>query len=153
MGQKQQKLMQEKLMQGPRYWVVVASQDHVAKGRELGIVQANHGKISAMKKLSPDDMIIFYSPRVSFSGKESLKKFTAIARVKNRPLYQSDMGTNFLAYRRDVEFLSVEALDILPLVPSLSFIKNKKSWGFVFRFGFFEIPKQDFDMIADKMKA
>jgi hypothetical protein len=40
---------------------------------------------------------------------------------------------------------------IEPLVSSLSFIKNKKSWGYLFRFGMFQIPREDFEKIASVM--
>jgi len=44
-----------------------------------------------------------------------------------------------------------EAVSILPLVDQLSFIKNKKYWGYAFRYGHFEIPEVDFKLIADNM--
>ena len=34
-----------------------------------------------------------------------------------------------------------------------TFIQDKKHWGYMFRFGFFEIPHQDFELIADGMKV
>ena len=136
-----------------QYWVVVVSKDHVEIGKKLGIVQANHGKATPMKRLKVDDLIVFYSPKVHFQGKEPLKKFTAIARVEKDESYESAMGTNFKAYRRDVKFLPAKETDIAPLVPKLSFIKNKKSWGFMFRFGFFEISKEDFAIVSKEMSV
>ncbi|MDP9361202.1 MAG: hypothetical protein M3P29_07105 [Acidobacteriota bacterium] len=35
-----------------------------------------------------------------------------------------------------------------PLIESLDFIRNKKSWRFVFRRGLFEIGEDDFQKIA-----
>ena len=135
-----------------KYWVVVVSKDHLETGKRLGIVQANHGKAAPMKRLKPGDFIVFYSPKVAFGGKEPYKKFTAAARVKEGEVYQSDMGGGFVPYRRDVEYLPCEEADIKPLIPRLGFIRKKESWGFVFRFGFFEIPEEDFGTIADAMK-
>lgn len=134
-----------------KYWLVVVSKDHIETGKKLGIVQANHGKAAPMKRMKPGDLIVFYSPKLYFQGKEPLKKFTATARVKEGEVYQGDMGGGFTPYRRDVEFLPCEETDILPLIPKLTFIRNKQSWGFVFRFGFFEIPKVDFEIISRKM--
>jgi len=68
-------------------------------------------------------------------------------------VYQGDMGGGFMPYRRDVEFLPCEEADILPLIPQLTFIHNKRSWGFVFRFGFFELAEDDFERIAKYMKT
>ena len=133
-----------------KYWLVVVSKDHVELGKELGIVQANHGKAAPMKRLRPGDLVVFYSPKVRYQGKEPLKRFTAIARVKDGEVYQGDMGGD-LAYRRDVEFLPCEETDVLPLIPRLTFIRNKQAWGFVFRFGFMELPKDDFLTISREM--
>ncbi len=135
-----------------KYWIVVASKDHVEHGKLLGIVQANHGKASPMKRMHPGDLIIFYSPKLHYQEKQPYKKFTAIARVKAGEVYKGDMGDGFLPYRRDVEFLPCEEADILPLIDQMTFTRNKKSWGFVFRFGFFEIPKVDFETISKEMR-
>jgi predicted RNA-binding protein len=134
-----------------KFWVVVASKDHMEIGKRLGIVQANHGKAAPMKRMRAGDMILFYSPKVYFESKEPLKKFTAIARVKEGEMHQGDMGQGFVAYRRDVKFLPCKEADILPLIPRMTFIRNKRSWGFVFRFGFFEIPEKDFKTISKEM--
>jgi len=40
---------------------------------------------------------------------------------------------------------------IQPLIAELTFIQDKKHWGYVFRYGCFEIPKHDFDLIASRM--
>ncbi|RZK52785.1 MAG: EVE domain-containing protein, partial [Pedobacter sp.] len=42
-------------------------------------------------------------------------------------------------------------LSIIPLIDDLNFIQNKKSWGYPFRFGFFEINQHDFDLISTQM--
>jgi|SRR5271155_4684314 len=139
-------------MRDTKYWLVVVSKDHLEIGKKLGIVQANHGKAGPMKRMQSGDLIVFYSPKLSFQGKVPCRKFTAIARVKDGEVYQGDMGSGFTAYRRDVEFLACEETDIQPLISELTFIRNKQSWGFVFRFGFFEIPKDDFETISKEMK-
>jgi hypothetical protein len=43
-------------------------------------------------------------------------------------VYQGDMG-DFMSYRRDVEFHPCEEGDILPLIPQLTFIHNKRKLG------------------------
>ena len=42
---------------------------------------------------------------------------------------------------------------IQPLIDQLSFIKNKKSWGYPFRFGCFTIEKSDFELIENALLA
>jgi predicted RNA-binding protein len=140
------------MIHGTKYWVVVVSKDHLEYGRKLGVVQANHGKAAPLKRLKPGDLVVFYSPKLRFQDKEPCKKFTAIARVKEGEVYQSEMGGGFKPYRRDVEFLPCGEADIEPLIAELEFIRNKKSWGFVFRFGFFEISAEDYEIISNSMR-
>jgi predicted RNA-binding protein len=134
-----------------KYWIVVASKDHVSIGKKLGVVQANHGKASGLRRMSAGDYIIFYSSKNNFEKKDPYKKFTAIAKVKAGNVYNGYMSSGSEPYRRDVEFIPSKEADIIPLIPKLTFIRKKESWGFVFRFGLFEIPKEDFETIARNM--
>ena len=44
-------------------------------------------------------------------------------------------------------------MQIYPLIEKLSFIKNKKRWGFYLISGFKEIVKEDFTIIKHSMKS
>ena len=138
-------------MEHTKYWIIVASQDHVELGVKEGISQACHGKSGPLARMRPGDWVIYYSPKTRFKGGEPCQSFTAIGRIKSGNIYQTDMGDGFRPFRRDVEFFKNNPVPIRPLVHGLSFIKNKKSWGYMFRFGFFEIPQQDFDLISSGM--
>jgi hypothetical protein len=46
-----------------RYWIGIASLDHVRKGIESGFCQLCHGKTGPMRRLAPGDWIVYYSPR------------------------------------------------------------------------------------------
>ena len=61
------------------------------------------------------------------------------------------MGNNFKPFRRNISYFDATHLDIRPLVPLLPFIRNKNSWGYVFRYGFLEIDKESFTIIAKGM--
>ena len=138
-------------MSTARYWVIVASKEHVQYGVSVGIAQANHGKAAPLKRMQVGDGILYYSPKVTFAGSEKLQAFTAIGQVKGDAVYQFDMGGGFVPFRRDVSYFECREAPILPLIPALSFIENKQSWGYVFRFGFFEIQKVDYDLISQQM--
>ena len=131
-----------------RYWLIVVSKEHLENGKISGVAQANHGKDAPLKRMRPGDYVVFYSPNISFGKREPYKKFTAIARVKEGEVYQVDMGGGFMPFRRDVEFLPFQEIDILPLLPELSFTQGRKNWGFMLRFGFFEITAEDFKLIS-----
>ena len=138
-------------MEHTKYWVIVASKDHVQRGRDGGFCQANHGKSSPLERMKAGDWVVFYSPKITYQGKDACQAFTAIGKVKPGPVYLGDMGGGFTPYRRDIAYIDCTEAPIHPLIPQLSFIEDKQHWGYRFRFGFFEIGKEDFELIADRM--
>ena len=109
----------------PKFWVGVASKEHVENGVKLGICQFCHGKIGPAKRLQKGDFVIYYSSKVSMESNELYQKFTAIGEVIDDVPYQVDMGSDFKPYRRNIKYLNACHVDIKPLIPILSFIKNK----------------------------
>ena len=134
-----------------RYWIGVASKEHVARGVAGGFCQLCHGKAQQLKRMSKDDWIIYYSSKEMFGAKELCQQFTAIGRVTGEEVYSFEMMPGFVPFRRDIEFLPSDAVDIRPLIPQLEFIKDKSRWGYVFRFGHLEITQHDFELISQKM--
>jgi predicted RNA-binding protein len=134
-----------------KYWIAVASREHVLMGKKEGIMQVCHGKQNPLKRISSGDWIIYYSPTEVFGKKEPCRKFTALGRIKDKDPYQFKMSEDFIPWRRDVTFLKSKDLPIEPLIDELSFIKDKKHWGYIFRYGLFAIPFEDFQLIAPKM--
>ncbi len=134
-----------------RYWIAVASKEHVNRGIEQGICQVCHGKGGPLKRMNPGDWIIYYSPVEHFGGTTICRQFTAIGQIKDKPPYQFRMSEDFIPWRRDVTFYQSKPVAIQPLLDKLSFITDRKRWGFIFRRGFFEINKQDFTRIAYEM--
>jgi len=61
------------------------------------------------------------------------------------------MNEHFRPYRRKIKFYPSNDISIIPLINDLEFIRDKTSWGFPFRFGFFEIGKNDFTLISRQM--
>jgi hypothetical protein len=136
-----------------RYWIGVASKDHVLKGIAGGFCQLCHGKSNPLKRLAVGDWIVYYSPRTAMQGGELVQSFTAIGKILDREPYQFDMGNGFIPHRRNMQFIAAENAPIKPLIEDLSFIQTKKSWGYPFRFGLLEIPEVDFQRIAEAMRA
>ena len=136
-----------------RYYVNTVSRDHVQRGVAGGFTQANHGRPSGLKQLKRGDLIVFYSPKTDFEGGEPLQHFTALGRVADDESYQAEMTPTFRPWRRKLEFLEIEEAPIRPLLEELSFIADKQHWGMPFRRGLFEIPGDDFAIIARAMHA
>lgn len=134
-----------------RYWIGVASKEHVGRGVAGGFCQLCHGKAQPLRRMSVGDWIIYYSPKELFKEATPCQKFTAIGEVVGPEVYQFEMFPGFVPYRRDIRFLTAKDVAIRPMLPQLSFIKNKKKWGSTFRFGHLEIPQSDFKLIASHM--
>ncbi|MET4138217.1 EVE domain-containing protein [Pedobacter sp. UYP1] len=134
-----------------KYWIIVASKDHVKNGIAEGIAQACHGKVSPLKRMRKDDFILYYSGKRTMGRPEMCQEFTAIGKVMDDEIYQVKVSEDFCPSRRNIEFLPGNDVSILPLIPGLDFIPDKKSWGYPFRFGFFEINQHDFELISSQM--
>jgi predicted RNA-binding protein len=134
-----------------KFWIGVACKEHVENGVKLGICQFCHDKSGPAKRLSHGDFVIYYSSKVTMEGSELYQKFTAIGEVTDDAPYQVDMGNEFKPFRRNISYFKAKHVDIKPLVPFLDFIKNKTSWGYVFRYGFLEIDQGSFEIIATHM--
>lgn len=137
-------------MSDRRYWIGVASRDHVMKGVAGGFCQLGHGKAALIRRLSPGDWIIYYSPRTSMDEGEAVQAFTAIGEIKVGEPYVGNMG-GLHPTRRDVDFLQAAEAPVRPLLDSLSFARGQSSWGYAFRRGSFAIDAADFAIIAKAM--
>ena len=134
-----------------KYWVAVACREHVLRGISLGICQVCHGKKGPLASMKGNDWIIYYSPTLRFGEKIACQKFTACGLLQNNEAYQVQMSENFTPWRKDVCYFEADEVPILPLLDTLTFIKDKKRWGYPFRLGLFEIPFSDFSQIASHM--
>ena len=134
-----------------KYWINTISRNHVQRGVEGGFTQAGHGKAAGLKRLSKGDWIVFYSPKTAYLDGEPLQAFTAIGQVRVEELYQVEMAPDFVPWRRRVDFEKCVETPIRPLIGDLSFIVDKTHWGYKFRFGLFEIPQADFELIRGAM--
>lgn len=138
-------------MRDAKYWVIVASKDHVKSGIASGIAQACHGKSSPLKRMKKGDFVIYYSGKQTLGKPDKCQEFTALGKVIDDEIYQFQVSEDFCPSRRNIEFSEFKDISILPLIDNLDFIQNKKSWGYPFRFGFFEINQHDFDLISSQM--
>lgn len=134
-----------------RYWIGVASKEHVQKGVKGGFAQVCHGKPGPLNRMDGGDWIVYYSPVLKFGGKEPCQSFTAIGKINPGDAYTFQMSEGFIPWRRDVSFVKSSEASIHPLLDYLSFIKDKRKWGFPFRRGCFEISQDDFQIIARAM--
>lgn len=135
----------------PRFWIGVASRDHVQRGVAGGFCQLCHGKDRPLRRMAPGDWLIYYSPRERFEVPVPCQRFTAIGEVLGEQVYTFEMAPGFVPFRRDIRFLPAEEVAIQPMLDRLAFIIDRNKWGYVFRFGHLQIPEADFDLIANAM--
>ena len=138
-------------MRPKKYWILVASRDHVQRGVEGGFAQANHGKATALKRMQAGDEILYYSSKEVYGEETKCQRFTAIGEVVDDLVYQGTMGGGFVPFRRNVKYRPCREISILPLIGALDFIKDKTHWGAPFRFGVVEIEERDFQLISEQM--
>jgi hypothetical protein len=136
-----------------RYWIGVASYEHVRRGVDGGFAQLNHGKASPLRRMAAGDWLIYYSPREQREGGEPVQAFTAIGQLAGEEITEVAMTESFTAARRAMNWLPAHATPIKPLLGSLSFIRNPERWGMTFRPGHLEISEADFQRIAAAMGA
>jgi predicted RNA-binding protein len=134
-----------------KFWVVVTSRDHALDGAAAGVVQVNHGKLGPLKRMSAGDNILFYAGKQIYGQKELCQRFVALASLRDDTIFQYEVSANFKPYRRKAAYKEVKEAEIRPLIESLEFIKDKEKWGYIFRTGYFEINKHDFELIESHM--
>jgi predicted RNA-binding protein len=134
-----------------KYWIVVASKDHVKIGITAGIAQACHGKSSPLKRMKKGDFIVYYSGKKTMGKPDKCQEFTALGKVMDDEVYPFNVSEDYCPSRRNIEFSRCGDAAIFPLINDLDFIQNKKKWGYPFRFGIFEINQHDFDLISLQM--
>ncbi len=132
-----------------RYWVGVATADHVAEAVAGGFCAVSHGS-GAVAPFGEGDGIAFYASKVSLSSKEAVQRFMAIGVVGETVGWSTERNGRVLRLRPAEwkESLSAEAR---ALAPRLSFVTDKEKWGMGFRRSRFEIPAADFAIIAEAM--
>lgn len=116
-------------------------------------MQVCHGKAAPLRRVRPGDRVAYYSPTMSFQGRDRLQAFTAIGVVKEGEPYLFDMGGGFRPFRRDVQWLAGRPAPVAPLLASLDLAAGTPSWGFRLRAGLVPISERDLETIARAMGA
>ncbi|CAC9975347.1 EVE domain-containing protein [Flavobacterium panici] len=138
-------------MRAKKYWIATISKEHAQRAINGGFIQVCHGKEGPLKRMQKEDQILIYSSKIKMEVNEKCQCFTAWGKVLDDEVYSFEMTEKFVPFRRNIQFMKCNEVSILPLIENLEFISNKKSWGYPFRYGFFEINENDFNFITSKM--
>ncbi|MGX1776291.1 EVE domain-containing protein [Nocardia brasiliensis] len=139
-----------------RYWLNVVSKEHVLRGVELGITQANHGKRAAVERMRPGDGLIYYSPRTGIRSGAPVRAFTAIGTVDERPVWQAEPaelpgGGCFQPWRRSISYRADAKETAIDDLRGQLDLTGTPNWGMVLRRGLIELTAHDHAVIARAM--
>lgn len=134
-----------------QYWIGTVSKEHVERGKAGGFAQVCHGKEGPLKRMRPHDVFVYYSPNIRMGEKSPYQCFTAFGTIQSIAPYPFKMSEDFIPFRHDVAYCKTQDAPIRPLLPQLSFIKDKTKWGGAFRFGILKVPRSDIIIIANAM--
>lgn len=134
-----------------RYWIGVVSASHVERGTQGGFAQLCHGKSAPLRRMRHGDWLIYYSPRTDMAKGNPLQAFTAIGQVADEQVYEYRMSDTFVPFRRNVHYSQCREVKIADLLDQLSFTRGNRNWGYAFRYGHFQIEREDFLTISRAM--
>jgi len=134
-----------------RYWIGVASHNHVRAAVQGGFCQLGHGKYAPVRALKAGDILLFYSARESMGKGTVLQAFTAAGEILDDTPFEAEQAESFKPFRRETKFFKCQQAFIRPLLDRLSFTKGRAQWGMVFRRSSFSIDQEDFITIAAAM--
>ena len=116
-------------------------------------MQVCHGKHGPLRRLKPADVVVYYSPRLTFAGAVPCQSFTGLATVSDTQPYPVCLGGRGRVWRQDVTWVSAEFAPIRPLLDTLEFTTNRRSWGYQLRLGLVPVTDGDMAHIAAAMRA
>ena len=126
-----------------RTWVLVASRDHARRGLAGGFVMANHGMRAPVARMGVGDRVLIYSPTTTFPKGEPRRAITIVGEVTGEqpePSTVIEGGFRRAARLREIEPIPLDRIrDHLPTSR--------------IRFGFFELPTDDADVIWELVDA
>lgn len=125
------------------YRVVVASQDHCQRWMKEWFVQACHGKIRPMKKMSKWDIIFLYAPKKEFGKDEKLQAFVWMLKVTSDEIEQVEMFPWFTPYRKHTQTIATANIYLHDLKGKIAFFTDNKNIWLEMRKWFFQLPDED----------
>ncbi len=135
-----------------RYWLVVASREHVGRAVAGGFVQACRGKLRPLERMRAGDGVVCYSPRERMDRvSPRVQSFVALGRLVDDRSYPFAMPDGRVPHRRDVDWRLVQPVALAGLAPRLH-LAAQPDWPMMLRRGHLELDAHDFQLIAGAMR-
>ena len=98
-----------------RYWIGVASREHVKAAEAGGFCQFCHGREAPVRKLSAGDGVVYYSPREHMGEGARIRAFTAIGRVRPGTAYLRESNQDASIRGAAMSTISLQVMRRSPL--------------------------------------
>ena len=143
------------------YWLCITNEENwqiIKKNNIWGVAERHKNTISKVKN---GDRCLFYvkQEKIGDEIKESriVGEYEVVSEVfkDSKRIFKSppNMGNENFPYRIKLKPIKVfkKPIEFKPLIPKLSFIKNKKKWsGHLMGKAMRQIPKEDYKLIVGK---
>lgn len=86
-----------------------------------------------------------------YDERESAPSLHRYWQVADEQVYEYRMSDTFVPFRRNVHYSQCREVKIADLLDQLSFTRGKRNWGYAFRYGHFQIEREDFLTISRAM--
>lgn len=140
------------------HWLCVTNEENwnVVKENKIWGVSARHKNILNMTKI--DDFLIFYDREEKIDNQIFPSRISGIFRAASMPfidkkkIFSPVLTEDVFPYRVKIDPIIIKEIEFKPLIPKLTFIKNKKNWwGHIQGRAMRTIPESDFELIKNTM--
>lgn len=139
-------------------WLGVVAAAHVRRGRELGIAQLGHGRRGPLARLSPGDVLVYYSPTENLGDKAPLREFTAFGTVADGEIFTHPVEGEAAdaprmtgdMHRRRVDWLDTRPVALADVRDDLH-LTQAPNWGYRLRTGLVPLDDHDVVLLRERM--
>lgn len=134
-----------------RYWICNAAAEHVRIVAQKGYTQINMGPRGPLAEMNIGDWILYYSPTEFYAEPKPVRhEFTGIACIRDTKIYpQGNKHPDH--WRRNVDFFECTPHHVKHFLDKVDFLPKESNWIEILSKQFFEISRQDFSIIAQKI--
>ena len=133
-----------------KFWVGVASSNHVDLAVTDGFCQVCHGKGGPLRRMAKGDYLLYYSPKLDMTKPDKLQAFTAVGKMVDDEVYEIEQFPGFVPFRRQVRYYQ-------PVQPCfLDRVRQHPEWpdyAGKIRYGHFEVSKDFFMYVFNLMRV
>ncbi len=133
-----------------KFWLGVASKNHVSIGVSQGFAQVNHGRKGPLMRMQSGDGLVYYSPGFILGEKPTLRAFTAIGIITDG-LEQVEHSHDFQPWRRTITYRNDVGDAPVTNLKSRLHLTSTPYWGYQLRTGLVELTGDDYQMIEHYM--